>query len=248
MEPVSSVAHRDARARSAPAPGGTTLSLLNAFELRCDGRDVNLPVSAQRLVAFVALHGGPLLRVYVAGTLWLHASDERAGASLRSSLWRLNRAGLQIVEASSTHLRLAPEVDVDVQRASELARRLLDGAATDADLDSAEEELRGELLPDWYDDWLVFERERFRQLSLHALEALADRLVAAGRLGKALEVALAALAGEPLRESAHRTLIRVHLAEGNRGEALRQYELCRRLLQDRLGVEPSPQLDELIRV
>ena len=196
MEPVSSVAHRDARARSAPAPGGTTLSLLNAFELRCDGRDVNLPVSAQRLVAFVALHGGPLLRVYVAGTLWLHASDERAGASLRSSLWRLNRAGLQIVEASSTHLRLAPEVDVDVQRASELARRLLDGAATDADLDSAEEELRGELLPDWYDDWLVFERERFRQLSLHALEALADRLVAAGRLGKALEVALAALRGE----------------------------------------------------
>jgi DNA-binding SARP family transcriptional activator len=245
---LTSVAHRDVRARAARAPGRTTLSLLNAFELRCDGSSVGLPVSAQRLVAFVALHGGPLLRVYVAGTLWIHSSDERAGASLRSSLWRLNRAGLRIVEATSTHLRLAPEVDVDVHRAYELARRLLDGAATEADLDSAERELRGELLPDWYDDWLVFERERFRQLSLHALEALADRLVAAGRLGKALEVALAALSGEPLRESAHRTLIRVHLAEGNRGEALRQYDVCRTLLRERLGVEPSSQLDELIRL
>ena len=245
---VTSVAHHGVGVRPPCAWEPTTLSLLNAFELRCGGREVSLPVSAQRLVAFVALHGGPLLRVYVAGTLWLHASDERAGASLRSSLWRLNRAGLGIVEATSTHLRLASEVGVDVHRAYELARRLLEGTATEADLDTAEADLRGELLPDWYDDWLVFERERFRQLSLHALEALAERLIAAGRLGRALEVALAALAGEPLRESAHRMLIRVHLAEGNRGEALRQYELCRRLLRDRLGVEPSPQLDELISV
>ncbi|HEX5800140.1 MAG TPA: BTAD domain-containing putative transcriptional regulator [Gaiellaceae bacterium] len=225
----------------------TSLSLLDAFELRCDGELVGLPVSAQRLLAFLALHERPLLRPYVAGTLWIDASDERAGASLRSSLWRLNRSGHRLVDATSTRLGLAPGIDVDVRSSLALARRLLDGTAPAAELDSAEASLNGEVLPDWYDDWLVFERERFRQLSLHALEVLSDRLLAAGRLGGALGAALAAVRGEPLRESSHRALIRVHLAEGNRAEALRQRELCRRLLRERLGAEPSPQLDELLR-
>lgn len=225
----------------------TSLSLLDAFELRCDGQLVGLPVSAQRLLAFLALHERPLLRPYVAGTLWIDASDDRAGASLRSSLWRLNRSGHRLVDATSTRLGLAPGIDVDVRLSLALARRLLDGTAPAEELDSAEASLDGVVLPDWYDDWLVFERERFRQLSLHALEVLSDRLLAAGCLGGALGAALAAVRGEPLRESAHRALIRVHLAEGNRAEALRQRELCRRLLRERLGAEPSPQLDELLR-
>lgn len=227
--------------------GRTSLSLLNAFELRCGGETVGLPLSAQRLLAFVALHEHPLLRVYVAGTLWTDASDERAAASLRSSLWRLHRPGFRLVESTSTHLRLAPDVDVDLRSAFRLAHRLLAGSARGEDLSGPDPVLRGELLPDWYDDWVLFERERFRQVSLHALEGLADRLIAAGRLGPALEAALAAVSGEPLRESAHRVLIRVHLAEGNACEALRQYELCRRLLRDRLGLEPTPQLEELVR-
>lgn len=243
---MSAVARRETRTALTASAGRASLSLLNAFELRCDGRLVNLPRSAQRLLAFVALHEHPLQRVYVAGTLWIDATDDRAGASLRSSLWRLNRPGHLLVEATSTHLRLAPDVDVDLRRALAVAHRLLDGSADAADLDAGEEVLCGELLPDWYDEWLLFERERFRQVSLHALEAVAERLVHAGEVARALEAALSAVRSEPLRESAHRVLIRVHLAEGNRIEALRQYELCRRLLRDRLGVEPSSQLDELL--
>lgn len=236
-----------------PAPAwaegsrGTTLSLLNGFEVRCDGEPVGLPITAQRLLAFLALHERPLLRPYVAGSLWINADDERAGASLRSSLWRLNRSGHRLVEATPMQLRLAPAIDVDLRRALALAQRLLDGTASDEDLDAAEASLDGEVLPDWYDDWLLFERERFRQLSLHALEVLADRLVDAGLLARALLAALAAVRGEPLRESAHRALIRVHLAEGNRAEALRQGELCSRILHDRLGVQPSSQLDQLLQ-
>ena len=231
----------------AEASRGTTLSLLNAFEVRCDGEPVGLPITAQRLLAFLALHERPLLRPYVAGSLWINADDERAGASLRSSLWRLNRSGHRLVEATPMQLRLAPAIDVDLRRALALAQRLLDGTASDEDLDAAEASLDGEVLPDWYDDWLLFERERFRQLSLHALEVLSDRLVDAGLLARALLAALAAVRGEPLRESAHRALIRVHLAEGNRAEALRQGELCRRILHDRLGVQPSSQLDQLLQ-
>jgi len=234
---------------SAPLPGaseGLSLSLLNAFELRSHGHVLDLPLSSQRLLAFVALHEHPLQRAYVAGTLWIDASDERAGASLRSSLWRLNRAGRAAIETTGTHLRLAAEVEVDLRRALAVAHRLLHGSTEAADLRAGETALCGELLPDWYDDWLLFERERFRQLSLHALEALAERLIGAGEMARALHVALSAVKGEPLRESAHRVLIRVHLAEGNRAEALRQRELCRRLLHDQLGIEPSPRLDALL--
>ena len=77
-----------------------------------------------------------------------------------------------------------------------------------------------ELLPDWDDDWLEDERERLGQLHLHMLEAQADRLAADDRFGLALDVALAALRIDPFRESAHRTVIRIHLAEGNLGAGL----------------------------
>jgi len=81
---------------------------------------------------------------------------------------------------------------------------------------------------------------------LHALENLARRLSAVGRHSDAIQAALAAIRLEPLRESAHRTLIEVHLAEGNRSEAHRQFQRCRRLLRDELGVEPSDSMRLLI--
>jgi DNA-binding SARP family transcriptional activator len=71
-------------------------------------------------------------------------------------------------------------------------------------------------------------------------------LIQAGRGGEALEAGLISVEGEPLRESAHRALIRVHLAEGNAGEAVRQYRLCERLLREHLGVEPSHLTRELL--
>jgi DNA-binding SARP family transcriptional activator len=228
-----------------PKPTGTRLRLLDAFALVCEGVPVVLPMSAQRFVAFLALHERPLLRSHVAGTLWLETSEERAHANLRSTLWRLHRRNRGLVEAGGQQLRLSPEVEVDLREVERLARSALDGTQPDA-LELPPAALTGDLLPDWYDDWVLIEREHFRQLRLRALDTLCERLTRAGRLDEALEVGLAALAGEPLRESAHRAVIRVHLAEGNSGEAIRQYHLCRRLLDEHLGVEPSHQMKELI--
>ncbi len=104
----------------------------------------------------------------------------------------------------------------------------------------------GELLPDWYDDWVMFERERLRQLRLHALEILCRRLAAAGSFGPAVDAGLAAVLGEPLRESAQRVLIEAHLAEGNRSEAIRQYNSYRVRLYAELGLQPSPSLRRLV--
>jgi len=218
-----------------------TVGLLSGFEMRHGGRTVDLGLASQRLVAFLALHDRPLQRVYVAGRLWLDSSDARANANLRTALWRL---GGGLIQVSSTQIALYSDVVVDVREAKALAQRVLGGRPEGAATALC---LAGELLPDWYDEWVVLERERFRQLRLHALEALCDHLTAAGRFGEATEAAFAAVKSEPLRESAHRALIATHIAEGNWGEALRQYELFRDVLNRTLGLEPSKRMVELMR-
>jgi DNA-binding SARP family transcriptional activator len=225
------------------------LVLLDAFELRCDRR-VDLPTSAQRLLAFVGLRSGELLRTHVAGALWPDANEEHAQGSLRSALWRLRQTGLDLVRTRGHRLALGDRVDIDVRETRALAHRLLDpedDRATELAVAPLVAALSGDLLPDWYDDWVLIEREHLRQLRVHALEALVDRLIAAGRLASAAEAALAAVSADPLRESPHRALIRVHLAEGNAADALRQYRFFRNLSRERLGLVPSSQMEDLIR-
>ena len=222
------------------------LRLLNGFELIGDGEPIVFPLGVQRLIAFLALTNRPLQRLYVACKLWIDTTEERAFANLRSTLWRANSAGNRLVAAVSSQLALAPEVRVDVREARRQARRLLEGAAPPEELNLDGIGLAAELLPDWYDDWVMIERERYRQLGLHALEVLAEQLLTRGRYGEAVDAALAAVAGEPLRESAHRTLIGIHVAEGNSSEALRQYELYRTMLREALDLAPSPRLEALV--
>lgn len=232
--------------RSVATSPRVELRLLSAFELRADGAPVSLPMSAQRVVAFVTLHNRALLRPYVAGSLWLDTPDERAAANLRSALWRINRLGRPIIEATGGQLRLRADVDVDFRAAERLALAEVHGRVDEGEREPDMQPFVADLLPDWYDDWVMLERERFRQLRLRALEALCERLARAGRLGEALDAGLLSVAGEPLRESAHRALVRVHLADGNAGEAIRQYRLCRRLLHDQLGIEPSERMRDLV--
>jgi DNA-binding SARP family transcriptional activator len=222
------------------------LTMLGGFDLRSHGKRVLLPPSAERVVAYLAIHQGPATRPNVAGTLWLDVPEDRAMANLRSALWRLRRPGVAIVEAAGEQLSLAADVEVDFRELSVAARRLLDGAAAPDTSQLERLATSSDLLGDWYEDWVLLEREHFRQLRLHALERLAVELAAAGQFGRAAETALAAVASEPLRESAHRALISVHLAQGNRSEAIRQYGIYRRLMRDELDLEPSRQMDDLI--
>ena len=220
------------------------LTLLGAFDLSVRGESIPLPMNGQRVLVFLALQGRSLLRPFVAGSLWLDSTEDRAAGSLRSALWRLNRRH-RFIEADGERLSLAADVDVDVDAAAAQARRLLDPAEPDCEIPDGSL-LSRDLLPDWYDDWVAVERERFRQLRVHALERLCDRLVDAERFGEAIEAGLAAMKSEPLRESAHRALVRAHLAEGNRNEALAQYRRFRELLHDELRLVPSPKMEALI--
>ena len=235
--------------RSERAPGigreqGVRLALLGSFELTADGESLALPMNGQRVLAFLALKGHALQRSYVAGSLWIDSTDDRAAGSLRSALWRLNRRH-RLVDASGDRLRLAADVEVDLHAAVQQGHSLLDPSSTDCP-GLSEVDLFGDVLPDWYDDWVAMERERFRQLRAHALERLCERLTDARRFGEAIEAGLAAASIEPLRESPQRALIAVHLAEGNRNEAIDQYRRFRDLLRRELGLEPSAELEALV--
>jgi DNA-binding SARP family transcriptional activator len=227
-------------------PPAARLSLLGGFALHFHGESVELPLAAQRLISFLALHPRALMRVFVAGSLWTDAGESQACSSLRSVLCRL-RARTPVIHATSSHLSLAPWVEVDVADCTGLVRRLRDGDGPPSPADVSALCDAGDLLPDWYDDWLIVERERLRQRRLHALEAACDRLTAARRYAEALEAGLAAIAVEPLRETAHTAVINAHLAEGNLIEASRQYEQLRDLLREHLGTVPSAHVRMLLR-
>ncbi len=225
------------------------LSLIRGFELRSGDSVVRVAFSAQRLMAFVALQDRAVRRSHASGMLWTDAPEQRASSSLRSALWRspsLN--GRPLIVASSTHLWLNPAVQVDFHEVVSRAVLLIDregGLQATDDVGVQLRQFGDDLLPDWYEDWLLVERERFRQLRLHALEAICHRLTNVGRYALALEAGLAAVACEPLRESAQRQVIRVHLREGNATEAVRQYRGFARLLANELGVRPSASMEQL---
>jgi DNA-binding SARP family transcriptional activator len=237
-------------------PNGISLRVLGKFELNVGGHSVSLGVTSQRLLTLLAIRSdqvrsGQVLRGHAAGKLWPETRSARAAANLRSAIWRLQQSCAGVVDASFYDLRLASEVSVDICEVSSIAFGLL--------LPSSElgpEQLRTAMRCNFYDDidpdlgddeWLVAERERFRQLRIHALESLADKLIDAGSHGAAVEAALGAIRADPFRESAYGLLIRAYLAEGSHLEARRQYNAYRDLLRRELGLEPSAEFTALLR-
>ncbi len=231
--------------------GSTELEVCVLGTFRFWARGTALPAvlgGSQRLLALLGLRDRALMRASVAGTLWPESSEDHAFSSLRTALGRLSRLTRDAVVVTPLDLALADGVKVDIREARALAHRLLAAGpvqATDRGA-AAIDTLSIDVLPDWFDDWVLAEAEEWRQLRLHALEALAERLLADGRFGEATGAALAAVRAEPLRESGHAIVMRIHLAEGNRSEALREFERYRVLLRSELGLEPTPRLHALI--
>jgi len=244
---IAEVAPLSARGPAPPsiADPKSRLSLLPRFEFRFAGVPIAVSTRSQRLIALLAVERTQLRRAFVAGTLWPEAGTNQAGASLRSALWMIPTQLTAFILADGPHIQLAPHLPVDYHVAQATARRLIDSesevdAAVDDDL------LAADLLPEWCEDWIIIEQERFRQLRLHALESLCERLTARRQFARAVQAGLAAVSGEPLRDSAHRVLIRAHAAEGNQFEAIRQYRRYEHLLREELDLQPSREMRELL--
>lgn len=228
-------------------PQRTQLTLIPDFAVRCDGEPAALAPSLQRLVSFLAFQPAPVRRAYVSGRLWFDVDDRHASASLRSALWRLHP--LDMVCTSNTHVWLNPSVKVDLHAVARHAQTVLRSTPSEEELLAAARELielGDDILLGWYDDWVLVERERFRQIRLHAMDRIGELFISNDRWYDALQVALAATSAEPLRESAHRLLVQVHLMQGNVAEALRQYRHYAEMLRTELGGRPSPAIRDLV--
>jgi SARP family transcriptional regulator, regulator of embCAB operon len=229
--------------------GGTRISLLDGFSVEANTVALALPDGSQRLLALLALKGRPIRRQTVAGVLWPLATEDQAFSNLRSALARLQGPARAAVASTTRDLGLTDDVTVDIWEAREIAGALVASAeAPLAHTHGAEATLAlsADLLPDWYDEWAIVEAEEWRQLRLHSLEILADQLTLRRRYAEATSAALAAIRAEPLRESPRAVLIRVHIAEGNLSEALREFARYRELLMLELDVEPTQRLRTLV--
>jgi DNA-binding SARP family transcriptional activator len=224
------------------------IRLLGGFGLSSDGDDVPVAKGSQRLLAYLAVRRRPVPRMVVAGTLWPAVGEAHAYSALRSALARLDATSRSAVVVDDHDLALAPHVRVDLWDAEALAHRLLDEGTGNRGVDRlpAPAVLADDLLPGWYDDWALVEAESWRQLRLHALEALAANLMADGSFGDAALAALTAIRADPLRESPRAVLIRVHLAEGNPSEARTEYARYSELLARELHLEPTERLRSLL--
>jgi DNA-binding SARP family transcriptional activator len=151
-----------------------------------------------------------------------------------------------VVHTTAGHVQLNLGVRVDVEATTRLAQRILTGVDEDVLAEVAHADFSADLLPDWDEEWLADHQYRYRQLRLTALETLSSALAEAGHHGAAVQAALTAVQADNLRDSAHETLIRACLAQGNRNEATNHYFAYRRILRDELGLDPPTTLSHLL--
>jgi DNA-binding SARP family transcriptional activator len=236
--------HVAVRPQSEPRP---IVHLFDGPYITVAGRRSEVPEGSKRILAFVALRPGPVERRLAAGALWPIGDDHRAAGNLRSSLWRLRGAGIDVLSADNGSLSLRDGVLVDSHLTLDWANRLIANRTEPGDLAILPDRVEAlDLLPGCYDDWAIIERERIRQRMLHALESMSRVLTELGRYADAVEAALTAINAEPLRESAQRVLIEAHGAEGNWVEARAAFCTYRDLVRRELGIEPSEELTAFI--
>jgi DNA-binding SARP family transcriptional activator len=232
------------------------LTLFGGFEARFEaGPPVRLSrKKSEALLAYLALHAGQVqARDKLAALLWGDVPDRRARHSLRQALTDLRRATMRrglplLVEHGDAVAVDANAVDVDVLR----FERLLGDGRPPA-LEQAVALYRGPVLEGLaiterpFEEWLRAERERLHD---RAVESLARLLAHQGRVGpvdEAVRTATRLLSLDPVQESVHRTVMRLHTRQGRLGAALRQYQLCVGALERELGVGPEAETRQLYR-
>lgn len=243
----------------APGLKALHIHLLGGFRLEEEAEA--LPALAQprlqNLLAYLLLRRqAPIPRQQLAFALWPDSTEQQAHSNLRNLLHRL-RAALPESEQFlryDHHQVWWRQPDACWLDVAEFNTALNQAAAAEAagDLPSACRALEaaiglyeGDLLPACYDDWIAAERERLHQAHLRGLSRLVTLLEGLRAYEEAIRYAQQLVRQDPLHEPATQRLMRLHLAAGNRAEALRVYHACAALLRRELGVDPSPETQAL---
>ena len=238
---------RRSRTQDATAVAPHRVTVLGSFTLT-PGTTAGAPGSialsadARRLVAYLAVHPRAQRRAALAADLWPGLAGPAALRLLDDAVAAVDVPGL-LAGGDDDALALAGDVEVDLADAMRLLRTLPETPGShDTDLTP----LLSDILPGWTAAWVAVERERFRQLRLHAVEERSARLTAAGRHDDAVALARLAVRSAPSRESARRAVINAMLAQGDVAGAMDEYDEYQELLRSSVGVAPAFALDILL--
>jgi DNA-binding SARP family transcriptional activator len=229
------------------ASSGWSLNLLGFWQLRLNGQPIDVSPRQQRVIAVLALLGSRS-RHSVASLLWPDNSEAQASGSLRAGVFRISHQMPSLLRDSVDPLALDLGVSVDIQQLRHVMEELDIDGNLDVPTSSAELLRTADLLPGWYEDWVIFEQERFKQQRLGALETLTRNYLTLGQLSHAIDAASAAVAIEPLRETAQLLLVRSYLAANDRASATRVARAFHIQLERELGIAPSPSFAALLNI
>jgi len=199
---------------------------------------VRLSLPGRRLIANLCLHGHPVPRHVVAADLWPDQPEDVGRANLRRALWHLP---VGWISAVGTDLVL--DAETDLSRARQVAAQAISGEPLTLDDITL---LSSDILPGWHEDWLIVAQDSFHLLRVQALEAACRTMSKAGNYVLATQAGAAAVAAEPLSESAAEALISAHLGQHNRHQAALCFKGLEQRLRSELGVPPDLTLNDLL--
>jgi DNA-binding SARP family transcriptional activator/CheY-like chemotaxis protein len=234
-------------------PDRITLTLLGGFQARTEAAPLAFPTrKAQALVAYLGMKPGHVhTREKLAALFWGDTVEDRARNSLRQTVFAIRRAFGSIkspcLVSEGETLALDPaRVDVDVAQFERLGHE-----KAPESLAAAIALYKGDLLEGLnlkelaFDEWLLAERERLRELAVDALAQLLAQQAKSGATEAAIQTASRLVTIDPLQESVHRTLMRLYAHQGRRAAALKQYRTCAAVLKSELGVDVEARTKQL---
>ena len=232
---------------SLPLPSSLQVYLFGTLSLERNGETLSLPDSsdARHLFSFLLLNKEKKhSRATLLGIFWSEASESRARKALSQAIWHIRRRFPDLIEVDHETIAISSRTSIwsDIENFKELAGN---SANSHQDLKQAIQLYQGDLLEGIYEEWVLLEREHLRELYLQALERLIQFEKTEANYQYALELTLKLIENDSLRESAHREVMRLYYLLERPKAALRQYETCRQLLEDELGLEPESETTAL---
>lgn len=230
------------------SPPRLFLKLLGTPEIRLGDSVVNLDTAkARALFFYLATTQQPHSRQRLVDLLWGEMAEAPARRNLTATLTSLRKvlSAFVVVEPDQIAFNLAAPFEIDVTLFHHHVRQGHDHNDMAA-LQTAIDLYHGEFLEGLsvkdapvFEEWLFAEREQVREQMLHALQRLVDEAVASRDYVNGVAYAQRLLTMDPWREAAHRQLMILHAQQGKREAALAQFETCRRILEEEVGVEPE---------
>ncbi|NHZ71573.1 MAG: hypothetical protein GWP17_00590 [Aquificales bacterium] len=210
-----------------------------------------LSVKAQGLICYLASTGRPQTRLKLAGMFWGEKPEADALRSLRVDLTKIRKHLAPYIEATRHTIAFKDNGSywLDTETFENHLRLVqhADGAAARTHLREVVQLYTGDFLDGYqagdaydFEEWISAQRESYRSRVLAALEKLIEIHIEFQEYEAAIECANQILQIDPWREEAHRSLMWLYMHNGQRGAALRQYETCRLVLENEVGVEPEP--------